>query len=145
MSLKRLFLFGGTAKQIVVDNMLTAVTERQGSLIRFNGRFLEFLRPFKITPVASHVRAAHEKGKIESVIKYLRYNFLPLRSFKDFAVRFDGNTYTAPPCVVGKSVTVKADSTTVAIYLDQKRVAVHQRSWERKKRIELPDHRDQLL
>jgi transposase len=194
--------FGGTADQIVVDNMLTAVTERQGSLIRFNGRFLEFLRPFKITPVACHVRAAHEKGKIESVIKYLRYNFLPLRSFldvvdanlqvrdwlhqvanvrlhqgtgcrpidrfeqvqlrplppllpdcretsqatvyKDFAVRFDANTYTAPPWVVGKSVTVKADSTTVAIYLNQKRVAVHQRSWERKKRIEIADHRDQV-
>jgi hypothetical protein len=44
--------------------MLTAVTERQGHLIRFNGRFLEFLRPFKIAPVACHVRAAHEKGYV---------------------------------------------------------------------------------
>jgi transposase len=194
--------FKGTAKQIVVDNMLTAVTERQGSLIRFNGRFLEFLQPFKITPVACHVRAAHEKGKIESVIKYVRYNFLPLRSFvdladanlqirqwlnqvanvrlhqgtgcrpierfsqvqlrplpqllpdcrqtcqvkvyKDFAVRFDSNTYTTPPWVIGKRVTVKADSTTVSVYLNQKKVAVHQRSWEQKKRIELSDHKDQV-
>ncbi len=64
--------------------------------------------------------------------------------YKDFAVRFDENAYTAQPWVVGKSVTVKADSTTVSIYLNQKRVAVYQRSWERKKRIELPDHRDQV-
>lgn len=194
--------FGGTTKQIVVDNMLTAVIERQGSLIRFNGRFLDFLRHFKIAPVACHVRAAHEKGKIESVIKFLRYNFLPLRSFeslddancqvrdwlhrvanvrfhqgtgsrpidrfgqvqlralpqllpdcretsqvkvyKDFAVRFDANTYTTAPWVIGKTVTVKADSMTVSVYLDQKRIAVHQRCWQRKKRIELPEHRDQV-
>ncbi len=74
--------FGGTAKQIVVDNMLTAVTERQGSLIRFNGSFLDFLRHFTIIPVACHVRAAHEKGKIESVIKYIRYNFCPYDRLK---------------------------------------------------------------
>jgi transposase len=40
--------FGGTPAQIVVDNMLTAVTERQGQLIRFNGRFLDFLRPLRL-------------------------------------------------------------------------------------------------
>jgi transposase len=194
--------FGGTAEQIVVDNMLTAVTERQGPLIRFNGRFLEFLRPFRMVPVACHIRAAHEKGKIENFIKYLRYNFMPLRSFvdladvncqarawldqvanrrlhqgtgqrpkdrfgkvtlrplpqwlpdcrqtsrvtvyKDFAVRFDGNTYTAPPWTIGKQVTVKADATTVAIYLNEKQVAVHPRSFERKRRIEHADHRDQV-
>jgi len=73
--------FGGTPEEIVVDNMLTAVIERQGSLIRFNDAFLDFLRVFKIVPVACNVRAPHEKGKIESIIKYLRQNFWPLRSF----------------------------------------------------------------
>lgn len=69
----------------MVDNMLTAVTERLGQLIRLNGRFLEFLRPFRMVPVACYVRAAPEKGKIENFIKYLRYNFMPLRSFVDLA------------------------------------------------------------
>jgi len=196
------YYFGGTAAQIVVDNMLTAVTERKGELIRFNGRFLEFLRPFRMVPVACHVRAAHEKGKIENFIKYLRYNFMPLRCFvdladancqartwldqvanrrvhqgtgqrpkdrfekvtlhplpqwlpdcrqtsqvtvyKDFAVRFDGNTYSSPPWTIGKQVTVKADASTVTIYLNEKQVAVHPRSFERKRRIELDDHRDQV-
>jgi len=54
--------FGGTAQQLVVDNMLTAVIERRGSLIRFNDAFLDFLRPLRITPVACNVRAPHEKG-----------------------------------------------------------------------------------
>jgi len=77
--------YGGTPKEIVVDNMLTAVTERQGRLVRFNGAFLEFLRPFKTVPVACNPAAPHEKGKIEAGIKYLRQNFWPLRTFTDLA------------------------------------------------------------
>jgi transposase len=75
--------FGGTPKEIVVDNMITAVIERQGSLIRFNDAFLDFLRVFNIVPIACNVSAPHEKGKIENVIKYLRHNFWPLRTFTD--------------------------------------------------------------
>jgi len=51
--------FGGTPSEIIVDNMLTAVTERVGSIIRFNESFLEFLQPFGITPVACNIRAPH--------------------------------------------------------------------------------------
>ncbi|MCK5784477.1 MAG: IS21 family transposase [Desulfobacterales bacterium] len=75
--------FGGSPGKIVVDNMLTAVTERQGSLIRFNERFLDFLRPFKTVPHACNVRAPQEKGKVENSIKYIRRNFWPLRTFTD--------------------------------------------------------------
>ena len=75
--------FGGSPKEIVVDNMLTAVTERVGSMVRFNGSFLNFLRKFSIIPVACNIRSPHEKGKIENSIKYLRYNFWPLKVFAD--------------------------------------------------------------
>jgi transposase len=77
--------FGGCAAELVVDNMMTAVTERVGSLIRFNEAFLDFLRIFSITPHACNVRAPHEKGKIENSIKYIRQNFWPLRTFADLA------------------------------------------------------------
>ena len=64
--------------------MLTAVTERDGPLIRYNEAFLEFLRPFRITPKATNVRKPHEKGKVEKgAIHYIRYNFFPLRSFSN--------------------------------------------------------------
>jgi transposase len=76
--------FQGTPKEIVTDNMLTAVLEREGAIIRFNEAFLEFLRPFQITPRACHPYQPHEKGKIEKGgIHYLRHNFWPLRTFTD--------------------------------------------------------------
>lgn len=194
--------FGGTPEQIVVDNMLTAVIERQGAMIRFNEAFLDFLRVFKIVPRACNVRAPHEKGKVENSIKYLRGNFWPLRTFtnltdvnnqarqwldtvanvrihqttgkrptdlfskarlrtlpellpdcretchplvhKDFAVRFDGNTYTVPPWTIGRKSTLKADNTTVTIYHHQRVIATHNRCWKRKERIEIPSHREQV-
>ncbi|MDM8517934.1 IS21 family transposase [Desulfobacterales bacterium HSG16] len=194
--------FNGTPEELVVDNMLTAVTERKGKLVRFNDKFLDFLRPLRITPYACNVRAPHEKGKVENSIKYVRYNFWPLRKFsdigdvrlqsrhwldnvanvrkhqttnerpvdrfakfkltplpectqdfretctlrvyKDFAVRFDCNTYTAPPWLVGKYVNLKADHATVTLYHQDKKVANHARSYERKKRVELPSHKEQV-
>jgi len=76
--------FKGTTKQLVTDNMLTAVTERVGSLIRFNEAFLDFLRPFAIVPRACNPQSPHEKGKVEKgAIHYIRHNFWPLRSFTD--------------------------------------------------------------
>ena len=194
--------FSGTPKEIVVDNMLTAVTERAGSIIRFNESFLDFLRPFGITPVACNIRAPHEKGKVENSIKYLRHNFWPLRTFtdledinhqvlawlnttanqrqhqttgekpvqrlvkkaltplpdplpdfretqtlkvyKDFGIRFDTNIYTVPPRLVGKNVTLKADSRTLSVYYKEKQVATHVRSWQKKQRLELASHSEQV-
>jgi transposase len=194
--------FGGCPKQLVVDNMATAVVERLGSVVRFNDAFLDFLRHFAVEPVACNPGSPYEKGKVESGVKYLRRNFMPLRSFtdledvqhqaltwlgtvanvrihqttgqrpvdrfdkvklhplpehlpetretqsllvhKDFAVRFDGNTYTAPPWAIGKTAVVKADTAFVSLYLDDKRIAVHPRCWKRKERIETPSHRQQV-
>lgn len=69
---------------------------------------------------------------------------LQLKVHKDFAVHFDGNAYTAPPRMIGKSVVVKADSNSVTLYYGASRVAVHRRSWERKQRILNPDHEQQV-
>ncbi len=77
--------FGGTPEQLVVDNMLTAVTERCGPVIRFNDAFLDFLMRFKIRPYACTPGAPYEKGKIENAVKYVRYNFIPLRMFSDLS------------------------------------------------------------
>ena len=73
--------FGGYPKELVVDNMMTAVTERVGKMVRFNDAFLKFLLPFGISPFACNIRSPHEKGKIEAGIKYLRNNFMPARTF----------------------------------------------------------------
>jgi transposase len=193
--------FQGTPKELVHDNMLTAVIERQGPLVRFNEPFLEFLRPFQIKPLPCNVAAPQEKGKVEKgAIHYIRHNFWPLRTFgdlsdvqaqanqwrdqvanvrihsttgyrpierfepqamrplpdllpdcrdqalakvhTDFSIRFDGNTYTVPPWLIGKTVTVKADHHQVTCYFKDKAVATHLRTWQRKQRIELTQHRE---
>lgn len=75
---------GGTPREIVFDNTKTAVIERDGRLIRFNERYLDFLRPLHITPHACNPYQPHEKGKIEKGgIHYIRYNFWPLRKFSN--------------------------------------------------------------
>jgi transposase len=196
--------FKGTTKELVTDNMLTAVIERIGPVIRFNEAFLDFLRPFAIVPKACNLRSPHEKGKVEKgVIHYIRHNFWPLRSFSDlfdlqaqanhwrdtianvrihgttgqrpierfqvqalrplseflpdcrdtapakvysdFSVRFDANTYTVPPWAIGKQVIVKADHRTLTIYLKDKVIATHPRSYKRKERVELPAHKEAAL
>ena len=193
--------FQGTPQELVHDNMLTAVLERQGPLVRFNDHFLAFLRPFQITPIACNVAQPQEKGKVEKgAIHYIRHNFWPLRTFRDlidlqaqanqwrdqvanvrvhtttgeppiqrfdpkamrplpallpdcrdtaqakvhtdFSIRFDGNTYTVPPWLIGKSLTVKADHHHLTCYFKEKAVATHLRCWQHKQRIELPQHRE---
>lgn len=193
--------FQGTPRELVHDNMLTAVVEREGPLIRFNEAFLTFLLPFKIVPIACNVGQPHEKGKVEKgAIHYIRYNFWPLRSFRDlndlqaqadhwrdhvanvrvqsttgerpierfkgeamrplpdllpdcrdkapcrvysdFSIRFDGNSYTVPPWAIGREVVAKVDTHTLSVYYKDKPIATHNRSWERKRRIELPAHRE---
>jgi transposase len=192
--------FQGTPKELVHDNMLTAVIEHQGPVVRFNEQFLEFLRPFHISPIACNVNQPQEKGKVEKgAIHYIRHNFWPLRSFtnlndlqvqanqwrdqvanrrvhnttgwrpierfrpeamrplpeflpdcrdtavakvhSDFAIQFDGNTYSAPPWAIAKTLTIKADHHRLTLYFKDKAIATHTRCWGRKQRLELPQHR----
>lgn len=200
--LNALLFLNGSPREMVVDNMLTAVIERQGSLVRFNDAFLDFLRIFGIRPIACNPGSPYEKGKVEAAVKYVRRNFWPLRSFadladvnhqvrqwldtvanvrvhqttgkppverfeaeclqhlpellpdcrevcrlkvhKDFAVRFDGNSYSVPPWSIGKKLTLKADSSRVALYHREKKIAVHARCWKRHQRIETEAHTEQV-
>ncbi len=198
--LQAFIYFNGIPGEIVVDNMLTAVTERVGGIIRFNDAFLDFLGKFSIVPKACTVRAPYEKGKVENAIKYIRQNFWPLRQFngledvqnqirrwldtvanvrkhhttghrpvdrlhalkpmpeqlpdcrevcsplvhKDFGVRFDANVYSVPPWAIGKHVILKADSNKVSLYFKEKLIASHNRCWDKKQRIELEVHKEQV-
>jgi transposase len=82
--LNAFIFFGGTPKELVHDNLKTAVIERVGGIIRFNEDYLHFLRPFHITPYACAVADPASKGKIEKGgIHYVRYNFWPCRTFVD--------------------------------------------------------------
>lgn len=75
--------FGGVARELVYDNLATAVAEHDGRLVRFHPRFLGFAREYGFYPRACNPASGWEKGKIERAIGYVRQNFWPLRSFID--------------------------------------------------------------
>jgi transposase len=77
---------GGVARQILFDNLVTAVAEHDGQIVRVNPRFLAFAREYHFYPRACHVAAPWEKGKVEKGgVGYVRQNFWPLRQFTDLA------------------------------------------------------------
>jgi transposase len=62
-----------------------------------------------------------------------------------FRVRFDRNQYSVPWRLASQRVLIRADDTTVRIYLGPKCVAEHSRSWDIGAVIEAPAHRRELL
>jgi transposase len=68
--------FGGLPKKINYDNLKTVVLSRVGKDIRFHSRFMDFAGYYLFEAVPCNVRAAWEKGKVESAIKYIRSAFL---------------------------------------------------------------------
>ncbi len=76
---------GGRPRECLYDNLVTAVAERDGRIVRFNPRFLSFARELGFYPRACNKAAGWEKGKVENSIGYIRQNFWPLRTFKDLS------------------------------------------------------------
>lgn len=68
--------FGGVPDKINYDNLKTVVLARVGRDIRFQPRFHDFAGFYVFDPIPCNVRAAHEKGKVESGIKFVRSSFL---------------------------------------------------------------------
>ena len=71
------------ARELVYDNLATAVAEHDGRLVRFAPRFLGFAREYGFCPRACNPASGWEKGKVERAIGYVRRNFWPLRQFTD--------------------------------------------------------------
>lgn len=77
--------FGGSVPQECwYDNLASAVTERMGSLVRFNSRFLAYMGHHGIRPHACNVARGNEKGRVEGGVKYIRSSFWPGRKFENF-------------------------------------------------------------
>ena len=76
--------FGGAPKECWYDNLTSAVTDRMGSLIKFNARFLAYMGHHGIRPHACNPARGNEKGRVEDLIKFIRSHFWAGRTFKDF-------------------------------------------------------------
>ena len=76
---------GGVPRVLLYDNLKSAVLERQGDAIRFHPRLLELCGHYHFVPRPCAVAAAHEKGRVERAIRYLREAFFAARTFRDVA------------------------------------------------------------
>ena len=78
--------FGGIPREVLHDNLKTAVLERQpGGEIRWQPRYLDFAHYYGFTPRACQPYRAQTKGKVESGIRYVRSSFWPGLHFSDLA------------------------------------------------------------
>ena len=77
--------FQGVPRVVAYDNLRSAVLERQGDAIRFHPRLLECCGHYHFVPRPCAVGAAHEKGRVERAIRYLREAFFAARTFRDIA------------------------------------------------------------
>jgi transposase len=67
---------GGVAREILHDNVKTAVVKRPGEGgIRWHQRYLDFADYYGFTPRACQPYRAQTKGKVESGVSYVRRNF----------------------------------------------------------------------
>ena len=67
------------------DNLTSAVTDRMGSLVHFNARFLAYMGHHGIRPHACNPARGNEKGRVEAGVKFIRSSFWPARKFENFA------------------------------------------------------------
>jgi transposase len=69
--------FKGVPARTMVDNCKTAVLSHPlGQPAQFNPRFLDFAHHHGFEIRACGVRKAHEKGQVESAVKFIKENFL---------------------------------------------------------------------
>jgi transposase len=75
--------FAGVPRQILYDNLKSAVLSRHGSAIQFHPQLLELSGHYHFTPHPCAPFRANEKGRVERQIHYLRHSFFAARSFTD--------------------------------------------------------------
>jgi transposase len=87
-----LHFYGGTTATDIFDNMKTVVLSHTAAATVFNPRFSEYARSRGFAVRACNVRKAHEKGRIERPIGFVRRRFWLGRRFRDL---LDLNTQAA--------------------------------------------------
>jgi transposase len=73
--------FGGAPRQVLYDNLKSAVLARHGDLIRFQPRLLELCGHYHFAALPCQPRRGNEKGRVERAIRYVRESFFAAREF----------------------------------------------------------------
>lgn len=75
--------FNAVPREILYDNLKSAVLERYGNAIHFNPQLLALSGHYRFAPKPVAVARANEKGRVERAIQYVRSAFFSARSFED--------------------------------------------------------------
>jgi len=71
---------GGVPRNILYDNLKSAVLERHADAIRFNPRLLELCGHYHFAARPCNPGRGNEKGRVERTIRYIRESFFAARS-----------------------------------------------------------------
>lgn len=75
--------FDAVPREILYDNLKSAVLERVHDAIRFNPALLELAAHYRFAPKPVAVARGNEKGRVERAIQYIRHSFFAAREWKD--------------------------------------------------------------
>jgi transposase len=75
--------FDAVPREILYDNLRSAVLERYGSAIRFNPQLLDLAAHYRFQPKPTGVRKPEQKGRVERAIQYIRHSYFAARQWKD--------------------------------------------------------------
>lgn len=79
-----LWKFGGSPKELVVDNDRAFVINAHPAHFKWNPRFMELCGHYSMKPIACRVGNPRAKGKVERPFHYLEEHFIKGRSFESF-------------------------------------------------------------
>lgn len=105
--------FEGIPRDLLYDNLKSAVLERRGETIRFNPKLLEFASHYRYLPKPVNVARGNEKGRVERGIRYIRDSFFAGREWKDIndlnaqALEWCRGIAQDRPCPEDRSMTVR--------------------------------------
>ena len=75
--------FKSVPREILYDNLKSAVIERIGNAIHFNSELLALSAHYRFAPKPVGVRKPEQKGRVERTINYIRGSFFEARQWKD--------------------------------------------------------------
>jgi transposase len=73
--------WNGVPRELLYDNLKSAVLERIGDAIRFNPKLLEFAAHYRFAPKPVAVARGNQKGRVERAIQYIRHSFFAARKW----------------------------------------------------------------
>lgn len=73
--------WGGVPRELLYDNLKSAVLRRVGDAIRFNPQPLDFAAHYRFAPKPVAVARGNQKGRVERAIQYIRHSFFAARQW----------------------------------------------------------------